>query len=219
MYDEDYFRKREKSLELKVERGEIINLLKPQKSERILEIGCGAGYMLRQLEKYGCTPIGIDRSPEVVKMAKKNVLGSQVIRGIADKLSFREFSFNKIVCQHLIEHLDDVASALQAWRRVLKDDGCLVIATPNCDYPDPDIFYDPDHKHIFSLGELKKLLNDNGFIVTRALTLMPHIYFCLRGKKLRLGVRFWRICKFLGIHSQNGQSILVKARRGRNNSQ
>ncbi len=219
MYNEDYFRNREKCLELKVERGEIINLLKPQKSDRILEIGCGAGFMLRLLEKYGCTPIGIDCSPEVVKIAKKNVVGSQVIQGIADKLGFREFSFNKIVCEHLIEHLDDVASALQAWRRVLKEDGFLVLATPNYDYPDLDIFCDPDHKHIFSLGELKKLLNDNGFVVTRALTLMPQIYFCLLGKKLRLGVRFWRICKFLGIHSQKGQSILVKARREKNKSQ
>ena len=219
MYDENYFRKRERALELKVETGEIIKLLKPQENDRILEIGCGSGYMLRRLEQFGCKPIGIDLSLKVVKMAKNNVLESQVIQATADKLCFREFSFNKIVCQHLIEHLDDVSSALQAWRRMLKEDGCLVISTPNCDYAHPDIFQDPDHKRIFSLSELKKLMNDNGFSVTKSLTLMPHIYFYLPGKKLRLGVRFWRMCKFLRIQSKRGQSILIKAQKEKKGSQ
>ncbi len=50
----------------------LIQLLAPQKNERILDVGCGAGQLAEQISKSGATVIGIDQSADMIQKAKSN---------------------------------------------------------------------------------------------------------------------------------------------------
>jgi SAM-dependent methyltransferase len=75
-----------------------------------------------------------------------------------------------IVSLHLFEHLSDPASALASWRAALKPGGRLVILTPNARFSHPEEFDDPDHKHLYDGRELSALVDRNGFVTDRVLT-------------------------------------------------
>ena len=49
---------------------DVIDLLNPQKNERILDLGCGTGDLSNEIAKRGATVVGIDLSEPMIKMAK-----------------------------------------------------------------------------------------------------------------------------------------------------
>src|SRR6202043_2259805 len=50
---------------------DLVPLLAPQPGERILDIGCGTGHLTAQIAESGARLVGVDRSPEMVKAARK----------------------------------------------------------------------------------------------------------------------------------------------------
>jgi SAM-dependent methyltransferase len=56
----------------------------------------------------------------------KSVVGSIL------KIPFPDHSFDNIVAMEVIEHVDDVAGALDEVRRVLKPGGTFIMTTPDC---------------------------------------------------------------------------------------
>jgi hypothetical protein len=58
---------------------------------------------------------------------------------------------------------------------VLAPEGVITVATPNALYPDPQLFDDPTHCHIYTLAELRELFERAGFHVEQAYSLMPFL--------------------------------------------
>lgn len=117
----------------------IILGLNLQDGDVILEIGCGNGYYLSLLNRLGMNfkLTGLDNDKyslaEAVKfMGNKKV---RLIYGFAEKLPFKNKSFDKIVMSEVIEHVRDEKLALKEAFRVLKDGGILTLTTCNIDYP------------------------------------------------------------------------------------
>ncbi len=50
----------------------LIELLSPQKQERILDLGCGTGYLTQQIAETGATVMGIDSAATMIEQARKN---------------------------------------------------------------------------------------------------------------------------------------------------
>jgi SAM-dependent methyltransferase len=48
----------------------VIELLKPQPGERVLDVGCGDGTLTKELQSHGCDVVGIDSSHEMVESAR-----------------------------------------------------------------------------------------------------------------------------------------------------
>lgn len=117
----------------------VLNALNPQNGEFILDIGCGVGAFTYRIALSGGYAIGIDYSQESVGVAREltDKFGfSQNIRFIianAAALPFQARIFDKIVCADFIEHISlwDKMSLLDEMRRVIKEDGLIVISTPN----------------------------------------------------------------------------------------
>jgi len=91
---------------------------------------------------------------------------------------FPDDKWGLIMCNHILEHVDDYKQALKELKRILKKDGILEITVPldrklQTVYEDPDIvnvedrikaFGQSDHKRIFG-NDFEKILSELGFIV------------------------------------------------------
>ena len=51
---------------------DLLNLLKPKRGEKILDLGCGTGYLANLIAESGADVTGIDSSEEMINLAKQN---------------------------------------------------------------------------------------------------------------------------------------------------
>ena len=81
----------------------IIRYLDTGESDVVLDVGCGAGNMLEQLNKGRL--YGIDISQFVLGLSRKR-LGSKtgLFRGNAESLPFKDNYFDRVFCSEVIEH-------------------------------------------------------------------------------------------------------------------
>lgn len=106
----------------------------------VLELGVGTGRLALPVAKAGYSVVGIDSSPQMLRLARKHVAEAHLDSEIAlFEADFRDFTldmlfglaycgFNSFL--HLIENRDQVA-ALRCWHRHLREDGLLVIDVYN----------------------------------------------------------------------------------------
>lgn len=101
----------------------------------VLDAGCGTGEFVFPLlrAKYGHTLTlhGYDLSRAMLAVAKKKFPFARLTAGPAEKLPFRNHSFNLIVSREALEHLENPQQAVYEFYRVLKPSGSLVVSTPS----------------------------------------------------------------------------------------
>lgn len=105
---------------------------KPQKSDRILEIGCGDGEFTRRLRGLGGDIIATDLTPAVIERARRKVDYGRLEYRVenCERLSFKSESFT-IVCGISILHHVDIKKTLKEAFRVLKPGGRIFFTEPN----------------------------------------------------------------------------------------
>ena len=133
----------------------IILGLDLQNGDEILEVGCGNGYYLNLLNRLGMNfkLTGLDNDKYSLADAVRFVSNKKVklIYGFAEKLPFKNNSFDKIVMSEVIEHVRDEKLSLKEAFRVLKKGGILTLTTCNINYP---FLWDPVNwilQHIFGI--------------------------------------------------------------------
>lgn len=209
MYDERYYRRREATRDFLIEAKLLYGLLRPEPHSRILEVGCGGGALLSFLEAKGHEVTGVDVLEDAVKVSRGMVTRGEVLQADAGSLPFPDASFDRLVTQHLVEHLEDIARTLKEWRRVLIPGGVMAICTPNRLYPCPSLFDDPSHVHIYDPDELREVVGEAGFKVENCLTVFPHLW---KGKiSVLLGVPLYRQFLRLPSFRMAGRSLLLSA--------
>ena len=98
--------------------------------EVVLDIGCFDGTIGELLLKKGNKVYGIEISKDAVNIAKKR--GIIVKNTSAEKnFPFEDKFFDVVIAGEIIEHLLDTVSFLKEIKRVLKDNGRLILTTPN----------------------------------------------------------------------------------------
>lgn len=98
---------------------------------RILDIGCGTGYFASKMKANGWIVTGIEPAGKAREMAI-NLFGLDILE--PDKISsLTGGSFDVITMWHSLEHLHDLYNYSREILRLLKPDGLLISALPNCD--------------------------------------------------------------------------------------
>jgi len=97
----------------------IIKLLDIKKTDKVLEVGCGAGMLARYLK---CNYIGVDYSNSLVKKHIK-LLGNSVLVGEANDLPFKDKLFDKVFAYSVFHYFPNkkyAKKALKEMRRISK---------------------------------------------------------------------------------------------------
>ncbi|KRR10489.1 hypothetical protein CQ12_10580 [Bradyrhizobium jicamae] len=98
----------------------------------LCEIGIYSGVLLNYLRSRGWTVSGIEPDGRAVAYARR-VFGLEVHHGTLDTASLNPESIDAAIMLHVIEHLDDPASAVAQVHSVLKPGGIFVVETPTYD--------------------------------------------------------------------------------------
>lgn len=103
---------------------------------RVLDYGCGPGYLVEHLLAAGIACEGLDSSPETVAMVNRKFSGHPLWKGAVvaqgNTWPYPEHAFDAILCLETIEHIlpERLESFLLGLRRALSRDGWLFITTP-----------------------------------------------------------------------------------------
>jgi SAM-dependent methyltransferase len=100
------------------------------RGRRVLDCGCGTGRLSQALAETTASKVwGVDPEPEMLRVAETNVpAGVGLKAGRAEDLPFRDGWFERAALW-LVCHLVDGPAAFSELRRVLADDGRLVVVT------------------------------------------------------------------------------------------
>ncbi len=94
----------------------------------LLDLGCGSGAVLRIAADRGAEVTGIDAAPALAAHARRVVPGSRVEVGDIQFLPFEDSSFDVVTGFNSFQYATDPSAALREARRVLRDDGRVLMA-------------------------------------------------------------------------------------------
>ncbi len=89
----------------------------PHKVRRVLDVGCGAGQWLRALADLGYDTVGLDVSPSMIKLAKKNSPRSKLLTGSVHQMTLPAVDAITAIGEPL-NYLKDQAAIAQALDRI-----------------------------------------------------------------------------------------------------
>lgn len=108
----------------------IVEAVLATRATRVLDVGCGEGWLARALAVEGCDVVGIDASPELVAIA--NELGGAQFETLSyTELAARSVSlgrFGAAACNFSLLD-DDLAPLLGTLRNLLQPGGSLLVQT------------------------------------------------------------------------------------------
>lgn len=133
----------------------------------ILELGCGAGYLLEFLQWVGYRGVrGVDLSAELVELAAARGLPARVADAF-DELRSRPEAYDAVIAVDFLEHLtrEEVLRLLPLVLYALRPGGRVVLQTANGQglMPNQVIYGDFTHLTIFSPDSLSQVLRVCGF--------------------------------------------------------
>lgn len=134
------------------------------RGKRVLDIACGEGYGSAMLAEVACSVTGVDISLEAVEHARKTY-GSKFVnlkfqQGAADQIPLESKSVDLVVSFETIEHLVAQREMVGEIRRVLADDGVLVISSPNRPVYQETYGFNEHHVQELDFKELDSLLRE-----------------------------------------------------------
>lgn len=107
------------------------NNIKDRKKVKIIEIGCGQGYLTYALKTAGFNITGIDISQEAISLAKNKYGDNYYCGNLKSYMKKTKEKPSYVVCTELIEHLEHPSDFIIDILASMSKDGKLIVTTPN----------------------------------------------------------------------------------------
>jgi len=135
------------------------------KTNLLLEIGPGEGFFAEECSRAGVPYLGLEASPELVTEQRRK--GLNVQPAVVPPIPLASASTAACCLFHVLEHLPNAEKArylISETRRVLIEDGVLILACPNYYTWGRDFFEDDyTHNYITTPRRVRQLLTDSGY--------------------------------------------------------
>jgi SAM-dependent methyltransferase len=109
----------------------LINRLYPDRG-KLLEVGSSFGFLLAEFKKDGWDVLGVEPSGTGCRFTGETH-GIKAIYAILEEAGIASESFDVVLLNHVVEHLDNPLGTLREINRVLKPNGHFVLETPRYD--------------------------------------------------------------------------------------
>jgi trans-aconitate methyltransferase len=164
--------------------GSLVEALQPKAGERILDLGCGDGFLTQRIAESGATMVGVDSSPQMIAAARERGLDARYASGEA--LPF-DGEFDAVFSNAALHWMSDHDAVLRGVYRALKPGGrfvaecggqgniaairvALLAVLTRLGMPAERI----ENNHFFSSAEYRARLESHGFLVEE-ITLTPRL--------------------------------------------
>ncbi|MCI5118067.1 MAG: class I SAM-dependent methyltransferase [Candidatus Electrothrix sp. LOE1_4_5] len=143
--------------------------------EKVLEIGCGRAYLLKELKKKGIEVhcLESDEAAEWI-LLNKEIKISTLTEEKERQWPYEDNDFDLVIFWHVLEHLDDPVAALRETARILIPGQHLCVSVPNITSLQARMHIStwfhldvPRHCFHFSRSGLVDLLEKQGFEITK----------------------------------------------------
>lgn len=166
---------------------------------RLLDIGAGTGYFAHTMQQHGWQVTAVEKNEGARNFAREH-FGLEV-KSDAEEDKLPTDGFEVITLWHVMEHLQHLNETWDALRRMLTDDGVLIVAVPNRNSYDAGKYgamwaaYDvPRHLWHFSPDNMQRIGVRHGFVLAGHYAMPLDAFYIsmlserYRGKK----AAFWR---------------------------
>lgn len=105
----------------------------PSRVLRVLDIGCGAGFLTNQLARMGFSVCGLDRSAQSLRIAVAHdkTGRTRYVTGDGERLPHRDGSFDAVCAMDFLEHVESPRVVVSEAARVLVSGGLFFFHTFN----------------------------------------------------------------------------------------
>jgi SAM-dependent methyltransferase len=152
-----------------------------RRNGRWLDIGCGAGGLMRAASRRGWTAVGTEVAPQAAEAVRAQ--GFEVHLGALEEASLEEESFDVVSLVEVLEHVPDPAGLLEGAAQLIRRGGVVYVTTPNGRGISARLLrtrwsavVPPEHLHLLSVAGLKALFERSSLEVRRVEThgVNPH---------------------------------------------
>lgn len=109
----------------------LYKLIKKSKGKKLIDVGCGDGFVLDYLKPLNKKLYGIDISEKRVKRVKKMVPDAKIKLCSADNISYKDNFFDITLCSEVLEHVRNPVRSIKELIRITKKNGIIIITVPN----------------------------------------------------------------------------------------
>jgi trans-aconitate methyltransferase len=105
---------------------DLVGLLSPKHGERILDLGCGTGYLTNLIAEQGAAVTGVDSSTDMIERARTAYPGLEFLRASATNLHFDQ-PFDAVFSNAVLHWVLDKEAAIDSIHRSLRSGGRFVM--------------------------------------------------------------------------------------------
>ncbi len=103
---------------------------------KVLDVGCGTGYLSRMLHERGAYVIGIDFSEKMIEIASgKNLQVPFRVDSCSELKTVADGSVDMVIGNYVLMDTPDLTGAIKAFNRVLKTNGFAVVVFSHSCFP------------------------------------------------------------------------------------
>jgi ubiquinone/menaquinone biosynthesis C-methylase UbiE len=149
--------------------------LDASESDRLLDVGCGAGQLVHTAARTVVRAVGVDLSPQMIERARRRVPNAgasservEFVVASSGDLPFRDGEFTAVITTTTLHHFPDPAVAVREMVRILAPGGRIVIADLTRDMPLTLMFdavlrlFEAGHVGMQTRNGIERLLRDAG---------------------------------------------------------
>jgi ubiquinone/menaquinone biosynthesis C-methylase UbiE len=96
------------------------------KGKKVLDLGCGTGSDLAEMQSRGASIFGIDASKEMVRIARETLPDADIKVGVFENIPFPDQSFDIVISKWAFQTSPDIDPIYSEIARVLKPNGQLI---------------------------------------------------------------------------------------------
>lgn len=163
-------------------------ILKETKNGKVLDLGCGTGYMTLEMLKKGFDVVAVDALQEMVS-STTNLVESKGYKVRIEKLpieeiggKFNDCSFDTILLMDILEHVKEDEKALRTLFPLLKKEGILIVTTSAYEFCYGKRDRQMGHFRRYSKKNLLSKIVKSGFKIKKVrywniIGLLPYLFY------------------------------------------